>query len=212
MRAFAWIAMVLAVGVSMARAEVRVEIRADGSKVITNLPRPGEAPPRRPLASLPHREPPVELSQLIDEHSQRADLDPGLVRAVVRVESDFDPAAVSVKGAIGLMQLMPETARELSIADPYDPAQNLAGGTRYLRDLLDRFDGSLELALAGYNAGPEAVLRYGGVPPYRETRDYVRRILDLYDGPRQLRSRRAVSVERSPGQRLMITNTRVSGS
>ena len=102
---------------------------------------------------------------------------PDLVRAIIQVESAFDPRAHSEKGAMGLMQLMPATAADLQVTDPYDPDQNVRGGVAYLRQLLDRYDGNEELALAAYNAGPEAVARYGNqVPPYRETRNYLDRV------------------------------------
>jgi len=107
-------------------------------------------------------------------------VDPALVAAVVAVESAFSPRAVSRKGAMGLMQLMPQTARLLGVSNAFDPRQNLIGGTRHLRDLLDLFGGDLPRALAAYNAGVNAVLTYGGIPPYRETREYVRRVLTRY--------------------------------
>jgi soluble lytic murein transglycosylase-like protein len=114
---------------------------------------------------------------LIQEHATRRSLRPELVRAVIQVESGFNPRALSPKGAMGLMQLMPATARSLGVNNPWDPAQNIRGGTDYLRQLLDEYDGNEELALAAYNAGSGAVAKYGRrVPPYRETRDYVRKV------------------------------------
>jgi soluble lytic murein transglycosylase-like protein len=114
---------------------------------------------------------------IVQEHANRHSLRPELVRAVIQVESGFDPRALSPKGAMGLMQLMPDTARQLGVRNPWDPEQNIRGGTLYLRQLLDQYDGNEELALAAYNAGSGAVKRYGGrVPPYRETRDYVRKV------------------------------------
>jgi len=127
-------------------------------------------------------EPRQSLLQVIDSHATRQSLDPLLVRAVIQVESGYNARAVSHKGAMGLMQLMPTTARELGVSDPFDPEANVGGGTRYLRKMLDHFDNKITLALAGYNAGPEAVRRYGGVPPYRETREYIQRVLRLYQG------------------------------
>lgn len=118
-----------------------------------------------------------QFEPLIKEHATRQSLRPELVRAVIQVESGFNPRALSPKGAMGLMQLMPATARSLGVNNPWDPAQNIRGGTDYLRQLLDEYDGNEELALAAYNAGSGAVAKYGRrVPPYRETRDYVRKV------------------------------------
>ena len=119
----------------------------------------------------------ARFEPLVLEHAARQSLRPELVRAVIQVESGFNPRALSPKGAMGLMQLMPQTARELGVRDAFDPAENIRGGTRYLRQLLDKYRGNEELALAAYNAGSGAVDKYGRqVPPYRETRDYVRKV------------------------------------
>ena len=124
---------------------------------------------------------------LIEQYATRSEVPAELVRAVVQVETGFDPAARSSVGAMGLMQLMPETAAELGVADPYDPADNLRGGITYLKQLLDQYDGNEEIALAAYNAGPGAVERYGNrVPPFRETRNYVRKVRSATDAAARL--------------------------
>lgn len=107
-------------------------------------------------------------------------VDPLLIKAIARVESCFDPHAVSVAGAQGLMQLMPATAAELKVVQPFDELQNLMGGTQYIAKMLKQFDGNLELALAAYNAGPGTVKRYGGIPPYKETQRYVKQVQQHY--------------------------------
>jgi soluble lytic murein transglycosylase-like protein len=122
-----------------------------------------------------------DLVALAQEIARRHGLDPALVLAVVAVESGFQPRALSPKGAQGLMQLMPATARELGVSDAFDAEQNLDGGARYLRALLEQSGGDVRLALAAYNAGPGAVKRHGGVPPYRETRQYVEKVMRRYD-------------------------------
>ncbi len=160
-----------------------------------------EAPPssRTPRPPEPHQ---LLLQEPLDEHLQTIDspffydrlvrdaalaygLHPDLIHAVVEVESAGDPNAFSSKGAIGLMQLMPETATELGVQDPSDPHQNIFGGARYLRSLLDAFSGDLLLALAAYNAGPGAVARYRGVPPYPETRSYLKRVSHVLSRKRE---------------------------
>ena len=155
-----------------------IQVREDGTKVIMN--EPSEARSMRLSGRLLATPDPL-LAEAIERHARERDLEPRLVQAVVQVESGYNQRARSNKGAIGLMQLMPGTASDLAVADPWDADQNLRGGTSYLRQMIDRF-GDLELALAAYNAGPEAVAKFGGIPPYEETRNYVRRILHLFDG------------------------------
>jgi len=123
-----------------------------------------------------------DVDAAIDDAAARHHVDPSLVRSVVKVESNFNPNAVSPKGAMGLMQLMPSTARSLNVVNPFDPAQNVDAGVRHLRQLLDSYGGNVRLSLAAYNAGSGAVARSAGVPHFRETQDYVRRITTLYQG------------------------------
>jgi len=132
-------------------------------------------------ASVPLGPNTFSCDELIYEASARYGVDPRLVKAVVKAESDFDIHAVSRDGARGLMQLMPATASQMGVRDIHDPAENLDAGVRYLSRLLKRFDWRIPLALAAYNAGESAVRRYGGVPPYTETRRYVDKVLGYYD-------------------------------
>ena len=131
------------------------------------------AAPKMPLAQAP-------FGELIRKAAAKYEVDPDLVFSVVAAESNFNPKALSRRNAHGLMQLLPETAKRLGVKDIYDPAQNIDGGTRYLRDLLKLYDGDLALTLAAYNAGPAAVQRYGRIPPYNETIKYVRAIRKTY--------------------------------
>ncbi len=139
----------------------------------------GDGPTPQQAASFAHVVSRGAVAHAIDAGARAARLDPALVAAVVQTESGGDPSARSAAGAEGVMQLMPATARALGVADPYDPVQNVRAGAAYLRTLIDRF-GDLTSAIAAYNAGPGAVARYGGVPPYAETRAYVERVLDAY--------------------------------
>ena len=165
-------------------AQIYTFIDERGVTHFTNLPpRDGRyqpVPPREPrgftLGRIPKN---WGYDGLIGLTARENQVQPALVKAVIAAESNFDPGAVSRKGALGLMQLMPETAEQLGVEDPHQPSDNVRGGTRYLRSMLDRY-GDLSRALAAYNAGPTAVDRYGGVPPYPETRDYVNRVLTYY--------------------------------
>jgi soluble lytic murein transglycosylase-like protein len=121
-----------------------------------------------------------EIDNHITEAAKYYELDRKLVKAVIQVESNYNPLAVSPKGARGLMQLMPGTAKDLQVSDPFNPRENINGGSRYLRHLLDLFNNDLNLALAAYNAGPERVNQYRGIPPYLETRNYVQKVMQKY--------------------------------
>ncbi len=148
--------------------------------------KPEETP--APRADQPCAKPPCPLqyNRIIQAAAQANGLDSALLHAVISVESRYNPNAVSKKGAVGLMQLMPTTASHYGVVDLYDPAQNIQGGAKYLRDLLSLFNGDLNLALAAYNAGEPAVARYGNrIPPFRETSDYVPRVLTFYRKYRQ---------------------------
>jgi soluble lytic murein transglycosylase-like protein len=123
----------------------------------------------------------AQYDALIEENAAVHGVSPHLVRAVIQQESAFNPNARSLKGAMGLMQLMPATAAELGVTNPYSPSENIRGGVAYLKGLLVKFEQNVELALAAYNAGPTAVTKYGAVPPYRETRNYVTRITTAVD-------------------------------
>jgi soluble lytic murein transglycosylase-like protein len=152
-----------------------------------------------------------DLRELVHRLSAEGGLDPKLVDSVVRVESAYNPSAVSHKGAQGLMQLMPDTARRLDVDDPFDPEQNIRGGIRELDRLIERYSGNLQLALAAYNAGEGAVERHRGIPPYQETRDYVARVMSLYTGESfRLSGGRMISpvrLTRDAEGRTVISNT-----
>jgi soluble lytic murein transglycosylase-like protein len=151
-----------------------------------------------------------DIDSAIEQAAARHNVDPNLVRAVVKVESNFNPNAVSRKGAMGLMQLMPSTARQLKVRNPFDPEQNVDAGVRHLKQLLESYDGDIKLTLAAYNAGAGAVARSSGVPRYAETQNYVRRITNLYYGVSDFNSGAShdpVTVQRDSRGVLYISNT-----
>ena len=154
-----------------------------------------------------------KLDRIVQEAAQRHDVDPALVKAVISTESAWNPRAVSNKGAVGLMQLIPGTAQRFGVGNAFDPAQNVEGGTTYLKSLLDRYKGDLSKTLAAYNAGEHAVDLFGGVPAYRETQQYVQKVTDRYFRPDSGRNpslwsppRNLVRREVEPTGRVVFTN------
>jgi len=176
------VALLLSVATAgAAAAQIYVVVDADGTRRFTNERVEGAevfiethfSPDGRAPGIVPFR-------REIDEAALRAGVDPKLIEAIIAAESAFDPNALSKKGAQGLMQLMPDTADRFGVANVWDPRQNILGGTAYLRWLIQEFNGNLHHVLAAYNAGEGAVAQHSGVPPYRETRDYIERVLSYY--------------------------------
>ena len=191
--------------VPIVQAEIYRYIDAKGTISLTNVP--SDARYRRVGIQSNRLHPMLseqELEPMIRRFSRQHRLPPALIRAVIKAESDFDPMAVSRAGAIGLMQLMPQTAVQLDVQDLYNPEENIRGGTKYLRQLLDRFRGNLPLALAAYNAGERVVDRYRTLPPIDETRRYVRKVLLYYRTflTRDLASTRRVIASSEPAGQL----------
>lgn len=177
MRVFAVVLSALIV--APAGAQVRMSVHG-GRKVITNVGIAGHVSDYQWLARQRNRR--SRFDSVIDRYADRFDVDPVLVRAVILVESAFDPNCVSRRGARGLMQLMPETARRYGVRKIFDPDENIRGGVRYLADLTRMFPNDLPRTLAAYNAGENAVYKYAGIPPYDETATYVKRALTVYYG------------------------------
>jgi len=165
-----------------AAAQVKLVVRSDGKKVIYNVgsTASGKGTDLKWLARQRDRR--SQYDRMIERYADQFNVDPILVRAVIQVESDFNPQCTSGKGARGLMQLIPETAQRYGVKDIYDPEQNIRGGVAYLADLLEMFSHDVPRALAAYNAGEGAVTRHGGIPPYNETMTYVKRALTVYYG------------------------------
>ena len=146
------------------------------------------------------------VDRAIESSAARHGVDPNLVRALIKVESNFNPRAVSRKGAMGLMQLMPRTAQSMNVTNAFDPEQNVDAGVRHLKSLLDNYNGNVELSLAAYNAGSSAVQRSNGIPPYRETRDYVRKITGLYQGGSPFTRGPQIRISRDPDGHIVYSN------
>lgn len=144
---------------------------------------------------------------LIEQVALKYRVDPPLVHSIIRAESNYDPWAVSPKGALGLMQLMPETAIQYGVRNVFDPRQNIEGGVRYLVDLIKLFDGDTKRVLAAYNAGQEAIRRYGGIPPYPETREYIKKVMTQYPKEKII-SRTKIYKYRDEQGRVVFTNIR----
>lgn len=149
-------------------------------------------------------EPPGTFKEVVDRIARQHEVEPELVHSVIRVESNYNPGAVSPKGALGIMQLIPATARRFGVADVFNPVQNIQGGVKYLKYLLELFNGDYRLALAGYNAGEAAVARYGGIPPYPETRSYVYNVGKKLGEAREVEKLKPAAVAQSAPARLTI--------
>ena len=173
-----------------ATAEMYVYVDGNGSLLMTDNPHLNSSETATKLNQWT-LSPIYEYEIMIKEISARYRVDPRLVMAIVSTESNFNELAVSSSGAMGLMQLMPDTAKQLGVENPFDPRENLEGGIKYVRYLLERFDGNVELAVAAYNCGPGALERNGGIPPFGETSRYVKKVFDRYHGKKQMQIKSA---------------------
>jgi len=173
---------ILFVAVPSLYADIYVYSDSEGVLHFTNVPTSSnykiyirEKPDRSLNSDVTRR-----YDQIITEAAERHGVSFSLLKAMIKIESDFNPRAISTAGALGLMQIMPENIKRLKIKDPFDPRENIMGGTRYLKQMIDRFNGKLSLALAAYNAGPNTVERYQRIPPFTETEDYVEAVMKYY--------------------------------
>ena len=182
MRSFCVMVLGVTLAAGAANAEVRLAVKRDGSKVITNFGATRTIKPSNLEWLAKKHDRRSKYDAIIERYAVKYGVSATLVRAVIQVESDFNAACVSHKGARGLMQLMPATAKRFGVTQIHDPEQNIHGGVRYLAYLTRLFPNDLPRVLAGYNAGENAVLKYGGIPPYSETETYVKRAMTVYYG------------------------------
>lgn len=191
------------VGVGTGIKYKKIKSTAPAKQKTTVVPRP-TTPSRVPFAS---SNIPGAYVDIINTACDRHGIDPALVHAIVKVESDFNPYALSRKGAMGLMQLMPQTAVNMNVGNSFNPHDNIDGGVKYLRHLIDRYEGNLSLALAAYNSGETAVKKWGTIPPYPETQNYVQRILRIYGGDEKVhRPRYTIYMVYGEDGALMLTD------
>jgi hypothetical protein len=190
------------VGAVNGKKSKRVKAAVPAEHQMATLPR--STSPSRALASSKY---PSTYVDIINTACGRHGIDPALVHAIVKVESDFNPYALSQKGAMGLMQLMPQTAVVMNVGNSFNPNENIDGGVKYLRYLIDRYEGNLPLALAAYNSGETAVKKWGAIPPFPETQNYVQRIMKIYNG-NELAFRRRCTIYMYYGEdgALMLTD------
>ena len=174
---------------SMVFSDIYIYIDSSGVVHFTNVPTSTDyklyIKETKPKSRVRIRAASQQYDDIIKKAQKKYGVDFSLIKAVIQVESDFNPKAVSKKGAKGLMQIMPDNYKKLYIKDPFNPSQNIMGGTLYLQQLLTRYDNKLPLALAAYNAGPTAVDKYKRVPPYKETQNYVRKVMKTYNAYKQ---------------------------
>lgn len=178
-----WIAFGIVATVVPLNADIYMYIDSEGVLHFSNVPTSSNYRiyiKERPLKSLLNSSSPDRYDHFIEKAAKKHGISFPLLKSVVKVESEFNPRAVSKSGALGLMQIMPENIRSLNIKDPFDPWENIMGGARYLKEMLKRFDGKVPLALAAYNAGPNLVEHYNSIPPIKETEDFVKKVMKYY--------------------------------
>lgn len=194
---FLFIIFLVAFSISLSLSEELYLFKEEASLLITNTPAPGYikrvGKPQRKFGRRTLPSSFQHLDSFIENIAKQYSVSPSLIKAVIQVESDFNPSAVSPKGAKGLMQLLDSTASDFGVDNIFDPYENIKGGTKYLRYLLDIFEEDLSLTLAAYNAGSETVLRYKGIPPYPETINYVKNVLKLLEAPNKIKTGTVIS-------------------